>query len=549
MKLKRKKIREEMHIFSRKGNPHLLWLLLFLVIMIPTNTYGAEKGTEAIASYQRIATGSDGQDYIVQGPVKNVLYDSQGNKTYSDWNPNLHIRMFTLKESSDTTNIGYCVQWGRELEDYSTYYAQEESPSLLNSILPTEVYEEMVLATTYGYAPGKQPIFPECNDEDWFVATQIVLWEYQQGLRTSPDHLADRSGMKKDYFQKAILGRPAEKYYQYILEKIRNHRKKPDFIDGSEKILRYQPETNDYRLTLKDENFDFIPFQIESKSIDVLPEENGITLVARESLDSQSITFTHKKNGFEEPRLIWKDGKDGQKLITGYVNDYVFAFNARTEKDGLLELIKTSENNKVEGIEFTITPKGGTSFTETTDEKGRINLFLMPGTYTIEENPSSAYVKQPAQEVTIEEGTLHTVKFHNVLKKGTVIITKVDKNTGKSLPGCGLEILNENKEVLFQAQTDKEGKVSFENLPLGKYFFREYQSPKGYQKDSSLHPFEIKENEQTLELKMENQEIIKTPKPEKTPITGDQTPSLILLWAFLFIGTGIFLLRFLLRKI
>ena len=94
---------------------------------------------------------------------------------------------------------------------------------------------------------------------------------------------------------------------------------------------------------------------------------------------------------------------------------------------------------------------------------------------------------------------------------GKIIITKKDVSNGKVIPDCEIEILYENKKVLFRGKTDKNGIVEFEKLPYGKYFYREYNAPNGYIIDETPFAFEIKENGEIIKAEMTNKPIEKTP--------------------------------------
>ena len=89
-------------------------------------------------------------------------------------------------------------------------------------------------------------------------------------------------------------------------------------------------------------------------------------------------------------------------------------------KKGDLKIIKTSEDNIVADIEFTVT---GKNFKQTvkTDSKGEIVLEnLVPGTYTVTESVDERYEKQESQKVKIEAEKTVTITFKNVLKKGSI---------------------------------------------------------------------------------------------------------------------------------
>ena len=44
-------------------------------------------------------------------------------------------------------------------------------------------------------------------------------------------------------------------------------------------------------------------------------------------------------------------------------------------------------------------------------------------------------------------------------------------------------IRDESKNVLVQGRTDDKGEVTFKRLPVGKYYYREFDAPKGYYLD------------------------------------------------------------------
>ncbi len=94
---------------------------------------------------------------------------------------------------------------------------------------------------------------------------------------------------------------------------------------------------------------------------------------------------------------------------------------------------------------------------------------------------------------------------------GTIIITKKDISNGKVISDCEIEILDENKQVLFRGKTDKNGVVEFEKLPYGKYFYREFNAPNGYILDERQFVFEIKENGEIIKAEMTNKPVKKTP--------------------------------------
>lgn len=134
--------------------------------------------------------------------------------------------------------------------------------------------------------------------------------------------------------------------------------------------------------------------------------------------------------------------------------------------------------------------------------------------------PNSKYVldENTYETVIKEHGQVVECVFENLLGKGRIIITKTDVSTGQTIPDCGIEILDENKNVIIQGRTDENGIVEFDELEVGKYYFREYDAPEGYYLNEELFEFEITENGQTVKATMTDEAI-----PEETTVPEETT--------------------------
>lgn len=140
------------------------------------------------------------------------------------------------------------------------------------------------------------------------------------------------------------------------------------------------------------------------------------------------------------------------------------SFNNKLDR-GDLKIIKTSEDNIVADIRFTVT---GTNFNQTakTDKDGIISLTnLLPGTYTVTEAPSDKYEKQDPQTVNVEYSKTAEVKFHNKIDRGGLDIIKTSEDGIVADIEFTVTGDNFNKTV----KTDKNGKINIPNLLPGKY--------------------------------------------------------------------------------
>lgn len=212
--------------------------------------------------------------------------------------------------------------------------------------------------------------------------------------------------------------------------------------------------------------------------------------------------------------------------------DIVHNGNVVVPSDGLIELATVDENGKV---------KLSTDFP----------MLVNPTNYYVKEIATDVYYKVSDQEFgfTVEYGAPTTQVIEltindgkaimNDVKHGGVEISKEDVVDGKALPNTGIEILNDEEEVIFSGRTDDEGKLKFDDLPAGNYYFREFDAPEGYLIDESLFAFEILEDGVVVKCTMTNE---LKPKNE-TPNTGDHSMILLAVSSLFISAIGIEILR------
>lgn len=197
-------------------------------------------------------------------------------------------------------------------------------------------------------------------------------------------------------------------------------------------------------------------------------------------------------------------------------NGQCFIDNALT---GSLKIIKTSSDKNVEGFEFLIEGISDSgvpvSMVVKTNKDGVIDITpLRTGTYTItelENDLTDRYVLPESQTITIKANETTEVNFFNKVKQGKIVITKTDVATGKVIPNCKIEILDEDGNVVIKGVTDENGVVEF-ILDYGTYYYREYEAPEGYILDETMHKFEISEDGQVIKAEMTNEAEATSPK-------------------------------------
>ena len=153
--------------------------------------------------------------------------------------------------------------------------------------------------------------------------------------------------------------------------------------------------------------------------------------------------------------VVWSDAKYGpdgelQDLISwgNNVIDPVQGFLKAKVSNGSCKIVKTSENDVVAGISFTVTGNG-VNQTVVTGDNGEIQIDnLAPGVYTVTEVPVDIYATQDSQTVTVVSGQTATVSFNNTLRRGELKVIKSSEDNylegftfhlyGTSL--CGLPV-------------------------------------------------------------------------------------------------------------
>ncbi|PEN66819.1 SpaA isopeptide-forming pilin-related protein [Bacillus wiedmannii] len=210
--------------------------------------------------------------------------------------------------------------------------------------------------------------------------------------------------------------------------------------------------------------------------------------------------------------------------------------NAMTDK-GNVEISKVDKENGsvLADVEFEVqNEKGEVVRKVTTDKDGKANVSdLSVGKYKLVETKSLPGYKKLTEPVSFEitKGMTKVLSLkveNEQLDKGSVEITKVDKDSQKALKGVVFEVRDEKDKVVKEVTTDKEGKANVSDLSVGKYKLVETESLPGYKKLTEPVSFEIKKGmTEVLSLKVENEqldkgslEIIKVDKDSQKALEG-----------------------------
>ncbi|WP_186327181.1 SpaA isopeptide-forming pilin-related protein, partial [Bacillus cereus] len=186
---------------------------------------------------------------------------------------------------------------------------------------------------------------------------------------------------------------------------------------------------------------------------------------------------------------------------------------------GSVEITKVDKDSQkvLEGVVFEVQDEQGKVVTEvTTDKEGKAKISdLSVGKYKLVEKESLPGYKKLTEPVSFEikKGMTEVLSLkveNEQLDKGSVEITKVDKDSQKVLEGVVFEVQDEKDKVVTKVTTDKEGKANVSDLSVGKYKLVEVESLPGYKKLAKPVSFEIKKGmTEVLLLKVENEQLDK----------------------------------------
>ena len=457
----------------KKNGKRLLAAILCLVMAVmalPMSAFAwtSEEGVSCASSFGDYYVGSDGGYYRSKSSYSFIVYDSDGNTSVRTISAGNAKRKYLMTDSSGTHQV-YCVESGIDFNTGNSYVSQNGKNSSYFRKLPTEAQFGVMMALMYGWHEGKSSPVTGTNTDDYAFATQTIIWEYQQQLRTSPSDLHSANGIDADTYRYSLKGRPAEKCYDWILSQMASHYTIPSFAARNQSkadtyTLKYNPDKQNYSLTLTDTNNTLANLSLSASGIKVSRSGNQYTFTSDKMITSPITVSAQKAVNLDcDEMLIWGCvGK--QTMVSGASDPVYFYFKLDTETYGTGLIKKTSEDGVVSGIKFNISGNG-VNQTVVTKADGTVDISLMPGVYTVTEQPIDRYEPQSVQRITIVSGHTSTVTFSNTLKRGSLEIIKSSEDNlvegvkfhlyGTSLSGLPVD---------EYAVTDANGVARFENV-------------------------------------------------------------------------------------
>ncbi len=186
-------------------------------------------------------------------------------------------------------------------------------------------------------------------------------------------------------------------------------------------------------------------------------------------------------------------------------------------KFGSLKVVKSSEDGIVSGMKFKVTSDiDDWTMILTTDASGGAGVSNLPVyedaagkkliEYTVEEiSVPERYEKPASKTVTLEHERTVTVSMINKMGTAGLELLKVDQDGARPLAGAVFEFTDEDGNVISTKTTDKNGKITADNLRVGKrYFYREIKAPAGYMRDTATYEVDPSKNGEILYRTLKN---------------------------------------------
>ena len=330
------------------------------------------------------------------------------------------------------TYIVFCVQFGKTSPDGSTYEYGKDFVKYVNR--SGDTYRKIAKYISFGYTLQHGDGMPYTKQE-WIDAccTQQFVWET---LGVNPTRSSwDSTYMNDDLFTK---------WKKDTEDLIELYYDKQISFNGDTKKINLGGS-----VTLTDSNGVLKYYPSFSKTIDKVTfkhtkGENKLNISVADNCSTHSVKFksssydifqglpTGQQYDDDTMNYVYFDFDSGNiqnLMFSKYVDPHSFSINIDVEF-GNLKISKSSEDEIIKNIPFTIKGNGKT-YNVKTDSNGNAELTNIPvGTYKVYEGDILRYVKQTEKSVTVTDGNTATISFKNELKKGDI---KIQKNSEDSI--------------------------------------------------------------------------------------------------------------------
>ena len=461
------------------------------LVALPIQTLASDWGVgdNVYAAMLGNYIGSDGKTYADKYNYDYIYYKSDGSVGVATRYASTHAKLGISKNG--VTQQAICIEAGVSYSTGSSYVGKASSDDYM-LMLPSDVREMMkyLLLCGFNSSVTKSPV-ANTNLDDFSFATQILSWDIQQGLRTGygKSDLAVNSKIPntpKTAYYDQLKGRPAEKCYEYILNKMKAYSIVPSFtVTNKAKApthtMEYNSSTKKYSITLPDNNKSNMPASaFNIPGVTVTKSGYDYTFSTTSKI-SGTKACTYKANRTTGKQLVvWKSsGGDSQTMADGIDDPVRFYANFKTSDLGTAQIKKVWQHNNDSSstqasnsdIYFTIKNSSGSAVkatgkagSYTYSASGSVTKFRLnsSNTFLVKSLPADTYTvyeygndgagipyytrSNLSKTVKVTAGGTGTVTFTNTRNTGTgeVIKTWVDTN------GNAISANAKNQQIYFR---------------------------------------------------------------------------------------------------
>ena len=461
------------------------------LVALPIQTLASDWGVgdNVYAAMLGNYIGSDGKTYADKYNYDYIYYKSDGSVGVATRYASTHAKLGISKNG--VTQQAICIEAGVSYSTGSSYVGKASSDDYM-LMLPSDVREMMkyLLLCGFNSSVTKSPV-ANTNLDDFSFATQILSWDIQQGLRTGygKSDLAVNSKIPntpKTAYYDQLKGRPAEKCYEYILNKMKAYSIVPSFtVTNKAKApthtMEYNSSTKKYSITLPDNNKSNMPASaFNIPGVTVTKSGYDYTFSTTSKI-SGTKACTYKANRTTGKQLVvWKSsGGDSQTMADGIDDPVRFYANFKTSDLGTAQIKKVWEHNhdtsstKADNsdIYFTIKNSSGSAVkatgkagSYTYSASGSVTKFRLnsSNTFLVKSLPADTYTvyeygndgagipyytrSNLSKTVKVTAGGTGTVTFTNTRNTGTGEVIKTWVYTN----GNAISANAKNQQIYFR---------------------------------------------------------------------------------------------------
>ena len=363
-------------------------ILAALIMIITGSNYMTSARVTSWTSRLEDFTGYGGVEYYkksgyyvnIYGPdgtVEEVRYKAGGSRQ--------RIYYLTDPETGEE-QTAYCLASGLSFSTGAGYGADMDDAYSFSDYydnLPESARKGIAYASIYGFSEKTMSLYEPGPVEgtlgtDFWIATQCIIWEYQQGIRTDAGLRKSNGAVEADNYYSMIKGKPAEKCYDYLLDQIGRADAIPSFAAGDESgwdntiiLPETYPGTGYYRggvysrtdvLTgryyVTDENGNRL------QNIQLTTSGNNFIITSSAKYENgKRLIIRREENSNEEGSAVFFGPDDPGKqtmISTGgrLAIPYAAYFSIKTQDNNgntvKVKIEKSSGDGKVEGIPFVV---------------------------------------------------------------------------------------------------------------------------------------------------------------------------------------------------